>query len=204
MAKPLSYPLSVVVFLRDRLKKGRFHANGLAATVLPCATIEDRFETFWAALRKKKYNLLLAVRSREALEWHFKFALLQNAAWIYIAQGKSGLAAYSVFLRYDYPQIGLTRVRLADFQCLEAERAPDLLTAMLHAAMDRCQQESIHMLEVLGLAPALARRLERASPHRRALSSWLYFYRTNNPALAERLKDAAVWEPSVFDGDSTL
>ena len=67
MAKPLSYPLSVVVFLRDRLKKGRFHANGLAATVLPCASFDDRFETFWAALRKKKYNLLLAVRSRRSV-----------------------------------------------------------------------------------------------------------------------------------------
>ena len=67
MAKPLSYPLSVVVFLRDRLKKSRFHANGLAATVLPCASFDDRFETFWAALRKKKYNLLLAVRSRRSV-----------------------------------------------------------------------------------------------------------------------------------------
>jgi len=204
MAKPLSYPLSVGVFLRDQLKKSRFPGNGATATVLPCASFDDRFEAFWAALRKKKYNLLLAVRSQEALEWHFKFALLQNAAWIYIVEGSSGLAAYSVFLRHDYQQIGLTRVRLADFQCLEQDKAPELLTAMLQAARDRCRRESIHMLELIGLAPALERKLERSSPHRRPLSAWLYFYKTSNPSLAERLKNAAVWEPSLFDGDSSL
>jgi hypothetical protein len=204
LAKPLSYPFSLGVFLRDQLKKSRFHGNGTAMKVLVCASFDGRFEAFWAALRKKKCNLLLAVRSREVLEWHFKFPLLQNAAWIYIVEGESGLAAYSVFLRHDYPQIGLTRVRLADFQCLQQERAPELLAGMLQSAMDRCRQESIHMLEVVGLATGLEKSLQRASPHWRALSSWLYFYRTNNPSLAEKLQTAAVWEPSLFDGDSSL
>jgi hypothetical protein len=204
LAKPISYPLSVGAFLFDKLKTARHRGNGTAITVLPCASFDDRFEAFWAALRKKKFNLLLAVRSPEVLEWHFKFALLQNSAWIYVVEGKSGLAAYSVFLRHDYPEIGLTRVRLADFQCLEQEKAPDLLSAMQAAAMDRCRKESIHMLEVVGLEPRLERTLERGSPHRRALSAWLYFYRTNNPALADRLKNEAVWEPSLFDGDSSL
>jgi hypothetical protein len=204
LAEPLSYPLSVGAFLRDKLKGARHQENVAAFTVVPCASFDDRFEAFWAALRKEKSNLLLAVRSQEVLEWHFKFALLQNSAWIYVVEGKSGLAAYSVFLRHDYEEIGLTRMRLADFQCLEREKAPDLLAAMQQAAMNRCRQESIHMLEVVGLAPELERRLERASPHRRALSAWLYFYRTNNPSLAERLKNEAVWEPSLFDGDSSL
>jgi len=204
MAKPLSYPLSVGVFLRDQLKGSRLQGNGTGDTVLPCAAFDDRFEAFWAALRKKKSNLLLGVRSQEVLSWHFRFALLQNAAWIYIVEDRSGLVAYSVFQRHDYGEIGLTRVRLADFQCLEPEKAPDLLMAMLRAAMDRCRQESIHMLEVVGLAPALERILKSASPHVRVLPNWLYFYRTNNPFLAEKAKNPDVWEPSLFDGDSTL
>lgn len=204
MAKPLSYPLSVGLFFRDQLKRNRLRGNGTTIRVLSCPSFDDRFEAFWTALRKKKHNLLLAVRSQEVLQWHFKFSLLQNTAWIYTVEGDSGLAAYSVFLRHDYPEVGLTRVRLADFQCLDQERAPDLLTAMLQAAMDRCRQESIHMLEVVGLTPALEKRLERASPHQRALSNWLYFYRASNPLLAERLKNTNVWEPSLFDGDSTL
>jgi hypothetical protein len=203
MAKPLSYPLSIGLFFRDQLKRSRLQENRNVA-VLPCASFDHRFESFWTELRKKKSNLLLAVRSQKALDWHFKFALQQNAAWIYIVEGDSGLAAYSVFLRSDYRQIGLTRMRLVDFQCLMPERAPDLLMAMLQAAMNRCRQESIHMLELVGVVPALEERLERASPHRRTLSSWLYFYKASNPFLAERLKNAAVWEPSLFDGDSSL
>jgi hypothetical protein len=204
LAKPLSYPLSVGVFLRDQAKRGRFERSRTAVSVLPCSFFDERFEAFWMDLRKKKSNLLLAVRSREALEWHFKFALQQNAAWIYIVEGGSGLAAYSVFLRQDSLETGLTRVRLADFQCLDEERAPDLLAAMLQAALDRCRQESIHMLELIGLTPALEKKLESLSPHRRQLPTWMCFYKPNEKSLAENLKNAAVWEFSLFDGDSSL
>jgi len=204
MAKPLSYPLSIGVFLRDQFGPRRFQGSGASVALLPSASFDERFEAFWAALRKKKHHLLLAVRSREVLEWHFKIALQQNAAWIYTVEGKSGLVAYSVFLRHDYPQIGLTRMRLADFQCLEEERTTDLLLAMLQAAMDRCRRESIHMFEVVGLPQKLERVLESSSPHRRQLSNWLYCYKTNHAPLAERLKDAAIWDPSLFDGDSSL
>jgi len=204
MAKPLSYPVSTGLFLRDQLRRRRFQGNGNAVEVLLCAGFDDRFDAFWAALRKKKSNLLLAVRSREVLEWHFKFPLLQNAAWIYLVEGNAGLAAYAVFLRQDNPEAGLTRVRLADFQCLEQESALDVLMPMLQTAIDRCRQECIHMLELIGFAPALERKLERASPHRRPLPNWVYYYKANDPALAERLKNPAVWEPSLFDGDSSL
>jgi hypothetical protein len=204
LAKPISYPLSVGAFLFDKLKTNPYPGNGATVTVVPCPAFDDRFEAFWAALRKKKFNQLLAVRSQEVLDWHFKFALQQNSAWVYVVEGKSGLSAYSVFLRHDYPEIGLTRVRLADFQCLEAEKAPELLSAMQQAALERCRQESIHMLEVIGLGPGLEKRLRRASPHQRSLSAWLYFYRTNNSDLAEKLQNETAWDPSLYDGDSTL
>jgi hypothetical protein len=203
-SKPLSYPLSAGLFLRDRIKRTHLPANLSAIPVRPCASFDERFELFWAALRKEKSNLLLAVRSQEALAWHFKFALQSGAAWIYTVENGSGLAAYAIFLRHDYRQIGLTRMRLADFQCLDQARAPDLLLAMLHAARSRCTQESIHMLELVGLAPDVEKSLEQAYPRRRSLSSWLYFYKAGNPSLAGKLKNPAIWEPSLFDGDSTL
>lgn len=204
LAKPLSYPLSIGLFLGDRVKGSRILGNESRAGVLPCASFDDRFESFWAALRQKKSNLLLGVRSREVLCWHFKFALQQDRAWIYTVQGRTGLTAYSVFLRSDYPPIGLTRMRLVDFQCLDPERAMQLLTAMLHAAMNRCRKESIQMLELVGFTPEMEEALERSSPHRRSLSSWLYCYKAANPQLAENLQDTVVWEPSLFDGDSSL
>lgn len=203
-AKPLSFPLSIGPFLGDRFKRSGFQHDGLDIQVLPCPAFDERFDAFWAVLREKKRRLLLAVRNREALDWHFKFALQRGDAWIYVIEGQSGLEAYAVFLRHDFPQIGLKRARLVDFQCLDAKRAPDLLMAMLDAGSRRCRRESIHMLELDGVIPAFEARLKQASPHHRALANWLYFYKARTSALSETLKDASIWEPSLFDGDSSL
>jgi hypothetical protein len=75
---------------------------------------------------------------------------------------------------------------------------------MLRAAFERCRQESVHMLELIGPTPLLEECAERASPHRRQLANWMYFYKTNDRILSEKLLNADVWEPSVFDGDSPL
>lgn len=203
LAGLLSYPFSMGLFVRDLLRGGSWSSDA-AASVQPCSSFDDRFETFWNRMRRKKPNVLLAVRNQEALAWHFRFALEQSTAWIYVVPDGSGLAAYSIFRHHDYQPIGLTRMRLVDFQCLDPARAPDLLTAMLRAAMDRCRHESIQMLELVGLDASLEQGLERASPDHRALSSWLYYYKAGTPDLAEKLKNAAVWEPSLYDGDSSL
>jgi len=202
LLKALSYPLAGGLFLRDRVRRSTLRQA--QAKVNPCSGFDDRFDAFWTTLRKQKRDVLLAVRSREALDWHFKSALADNNAWIYTIEASSDLSAYGVFLRNDHKEIGLTRMRLVDFQCLDQERAPAVLMAMLELAADRCRQESISMLELIGLTPALERNLEQAHPHQRALSTWLYCYRANSPALAEKLRRAAVWEPWLFDGDSSL
>ena len=119
-------------------------------------------------------------------------------------EGKSGLIAYAVFLRSDFPQVGLTRMRLADFQCIARENSLTILKALLAAATDRCRKESIHMFELVGVTPALEKGLQSASPHSRSLGSWLSYYKANNTSLAGMLKRAELWEPSLFDGDSSL
>jgi hypothetical protein len=204
MARALSYPVSAGTFLRGRFGKKWLRENGNKVTVQSCAGFDDRFDGFWAALRRKKSNLLLAVRNCEVLQWHFKFALLQNATWIYTIEADSALVAYSIFLRQDSPHVRLTRMILVDFQCLDQEKAPALLMAMLQAGVDRCRHESIHMLELIGLAAHLERAVEKASPERRRLLNWVYCYKAGDPVLAEKLKSPAVWEPSLFDGDSSL
>jgi hypothetical protein len=204
MAKPLSYPLSASIHLCDLLRGRRFQEYEKETKVSSIAAFDDRFDAFWEALRRKKGNQLLAVRSREVLNWHFRFALLQDAAWIYVVEGESGLLAEAVFFRQDSPEIGLTRVRLADFQCLDQEKAPALLTAMLQVAVERCRRESIHMLELIGLPPQLEKQVERARPRHRSLLNWMYFYKAANATLARKLENPAVWETSLFDGDSSL
>jgi len=202
LAKAISYPISAGLFVRERFRRSHFAAG--IANMTECAGFDDRFDAFWEELRKEKSNMLLAVRNREVLDWHFKFALSQKAAWIYTSEIGSKVAAYAVFLRQDSPEARLTRVRLADFQCHQREQAPAMLAAMLRLAMERCQRESIHMLELIGLTPELEKALQSASPHRRTLPNWIYFYKANNLALGEKLRNPAVWEPSLFDGDSSL
>jgi hypothetical protein len=203
-ARLLSYPLSLGISFRDRVRGDRFLKTGSNFEVLSCKAFDDRFDAFWAALKKRKSKVLLAVRDRETLEWHFKSALLNNIAWVYTLEDSRGLIAYAVFLRQDRRLVGLKRVCLVDFQCLQQEKAPALLTAMLRAAFERCRQESVHMLELVGPTPLLEECAERASPHRRQLANWMYFYKTDDRILSEKLLNADVWEPSVFDGDSPL
>ncbi len=203
MATSLSYPLSAGLFIRDAILPGGLRKTS-AITVQPSAAFDDRFQSFWESLRAKKSNILMADRSQDALDWHFKFALQQNRVWIYTVEGKSGLLAYSVFLRHDFRQVGLTRMRLVDFQCIDQDKSLDLLTAMLARAIDRCREESIHMFELVGIPPALEKTFDRYSPHRRSLGSWLSYYKAKQPGLAEALKNPEVWEPSLFDGDSSL
>ena len=203
-AKLLSYPLSLGISLWDHFRGDRFGKTGSDFAVLSCKAFDDRFDAFWTTLRKRKSKLLLAVRDRETLEWHFKSALLNNIAWIYTSEDNRGLIAYAVFLRQDRRLVGLKRMCLVDFQCLDQEKAPALLTAMLRAAFKRCRQESIHILELVGPTPLLEECAERGSAHRRQLAHWMYFYKTNDRVLSEKLLNADVWEPSVFDGDSPL
>jgi hypothetical protein len=203
-AKLLSYALSLGISFRDHVRGDRFPKNGTDFAVLSCNVFDERFDAFWTALKKRKSKLLLAVRDRETLEWHFKSALLKNMAWIYTLEDKRGLIAYAVFLRQDRRLVGLKRMCLVDFQCLEQEKAPALLTAMLRTAFERCRQESVHMLELIAPTPLLEKCAERAYPHKRQLANWMYFYKTNNRILSEKLLNADVWEPSVFDGDCPL
>ncbi|SRR5579871_2216613 len=203
LMQPLSYPLSAGLYLRDQIQESHLPKDD-GVPVAPALGFDGRFQPFWERLLEQKSEILIADRSQEALDWHFKFALQQNRAWIYTVEGKSGLIAYAVFLRYDFPQVGLTRMRLADFQCIAPENSQNILTALLATATERCRKESIHMFELVGVTPALENRLQSASPHNRALGSWLSYYKVNNASLAGVLKRTEVWEPSLFDGDSSL
>jgi hypothetical protein len=203
-ARLLSYPLSLGISFWNHVRGEGFPKTNSDFLADSCKAFDDRFDAFWTALKNRKSKLLLAVRDRETLEWHFKFALLNDIAWIYTLEDSRGLIAYAVFLRQDRRLVGLKRMCLVDFQCLEQEKAPALLTAMLRAAFERCRQESVHMLELAGPTPLLEECAERASPHRRKLPNWMYFYKANDRILSDKLLNADVWEPSVFDGDSPL
>ncbi len=203
-AKPFRYPVALGLSLRDRLFGSGIRKDVGSPALVPLENFDDRFDEFWAELRRKKAGTLLGVRNRETLDWHFRFALRQKDVWIYTCDGPGGMAGYALFLRQERKQVGLNRVCLVDFQCLNQERSTSFFMAALRSAFERCRRESTHMLELIGLPPALQARAELGAPHHRKLEDWMYFYKTNDLALATKLQDSAVWEPWLFDGDSSF
>jgi hypothetical protein len=200
LAKALSYPISAVVFLKDRLTKTALGARDVE--VKACPSFDDRFDDFWLESKRLHPHLLWAVRKREFLEWHYKYALANNQLWIATVVDGSRLVAYAVFDRRDKPSIGLTRARLVDFQSLNGD--PTLLLPLLSWALRRCKDEGIHVLEYVGRWLEKGELLDAIAPYRRRLPTWRYLYRANNPGLAEALRDPRVWAPSLFDGDASL
>ena len=93
-------------------------------------------------------------------------------------------------------------MRLVDFQ-LSMENIT-LLVPMLSWALERCRREGIDMVECIGVRTDKANLIRKIAPYERKLPSWLYFYKTRDESLAERLSDPNVWDPSQFDGDASL
>jgi hypothetical protein len=200
-AKRLSYPLSAGLLLRDAVegKWWKTRANGIEPEC--CTEFDERFEDFWQKLRRTYPHRLLANRSRETMQWHFRHPLEKGRAWVLTVSKGSALVAYAVFLRQDNTAFSLKRMRLVDFQALEDT---EFLRPILCHALARCRRDGIHMLEAMGFGPEKQRVIDSLSPHRRSLSSWRYFYKAADPQLAESLKTAEVWDPSCYDGDSSL
>src|SRR5262245_777490 len=199
LAKHLSYPVSASFFLKDRLKRSAVREGDVE--VRSCARFDDRFDAFWMDLKTKKPQSLLAARTGEALEWHFKYALLNKRLWIATVVDGSRLAAYAIFERNDNLRLGLRRMRLVDFQSLE--EGANLLSPMLAWALRKCTAEGIHTLDNIGRYLDERGFIETAS-YRRKLPAWTFFYRVSDPTLAANLRESRAWDPSLFDGDASL
>jgi len=199
-AAPLGHPLAAVGFLKDKLTKSTPRTSDVEVNV--CNGFDDRFDEFWAILKKNNPRVLLADHSRAMLEWHFKYALLKNQLWIATVADGDHLSAYAVFDRRDNPNFGLKRVRLVDYQSLDGTTG--LLSPILSWALKRCREEGIHMLEDIGQWLDEGDLIDNLAPHRRKLSTWTYVYRANNTNLAACLQDRATWSPTLFDASASL
>src|SRR6266480_2157643 len=202
LARILSYPLSAALFCKDRCwtGHGRFHSKKVS--VEACTRFDNRFDEFWEKLTTVRPNILLGLRTRTMLEWHFKFALLRSKAWILTVANGSRLASYAILDRNDNRRLGLKRMMLVDFQSIDGDYSR--LLPILSCALKRCEKEGIHILDVRGLCPEKRSLIEQVVPYRRKLPCWLYVYRVQDKSLEQSLRSPNAWDPSPFDGDSTL
>lgn len=201
-AKPFVFPISSFLFIADRLTGSSVVKGQSEVNLEICSRFDARFDDFWEQLRRVKSDVVLGVRSQETLNWHFKYALLNQKAWILASTCRSRLVGYAIFYREDSPEFGLKRIRLADFQTLQQDNS--LLHTMIVWALQECRRHGIHMLEIVGLDSEKMEVLGKLRPRHRKFDSWLSFYKTSDLYLQERLKEPTVWDLSLFDGDSSV
>jgi len=166
------------------------------------SALDKRFDVFWEELQRAYPDRFLANRSREHLQWHFKFSLAQNRTWIVTHELNSRVMAYGIFHRQDYREINLQRIRLVDYQSLPGFE--DLLPSILAWGVNEARAQGIHMLEAFGFRSDKQQMIDKLAPHRRKLNAWGYFHKIVSPTLEHELQDLDAWDPSQYDGDSSL
>jgi len=77
-------------------------------------------------------------------------------------------------------------------------------SALARKAVEICEAEEIHAVEVVGCGLPAMREFEQLCGYRRDLPAWCYFYMAPEESLMQELADPAVWEPSSSDGDSSI
>ncbi len=193
-------PASLVLRMYDKVSKSPWPVQN--RSLQRQTGFDERFDVFWRQLQQAYPNRFLTTRSREVLEWHFKFSLAKGSAWIVTQEVDARVLAYAIFHRQDHREINLKRVRLVDYQALPD--SADALPSMLAWGLQECRAQGIHMLEAFGFRPEKQRVIDRLAPRRRKLPSWSYFHKAPSAALHREMQDPQIWDPSQFDGDASL
>ena len=201
LPKAVSSPVSAALFCWDKVRYAKFRTNGATSEIELCSGFDDRFDDFWEELKQQNQRLL-AVRTRETLEWHFRYSLLRRNVWILATFKGSRLTAYAIFDRLDHPTLVLKRVRLVDFQALDGHEKE--LGSILRRALRKCREESVDVLENAGCWFDRRGLRQIPSPYQRTMVCWMYYYKAIDKGLADTLLSPEVWTPTSFDGDASL
>jgi hypothetical protein len=198
LAATLLYP---PLLLKDVLS-GRGRGGQSPCELRWCAGFDERFDEFWTELENRNPDVLLSVRSRRTLAWHFKYALEQNRIWILTACDGPRLVAYAILERRHSQAFDVSRMLLVDFQALAKDRT--LASAMVSCILERCRREGVAVLENAGCWLEKKQPLTNRAPYRRDLGNWCYVYHTRNPNLSGVLQNAESWDPTQYDADASL
>jgi hypothetical protein len=193
-------PLSLALRVRNARAERRARWKGCPGEVRLEQRFDGRFDEFWRELQVRNWNVLLAERSRETLEWHFNRTPEQNTYGILTLSRGSRMTAYAIFDRCD--SLGLKRVRLMDFQALED--AGGALSCLLSRLLRDCVETGVDVLESAGWPLEALGKPDRVAPYRRTLDAWRYYYRATTEDLRQTLAAPGVWAPSYYDGDASL
>jgi hypothetical protein len=197
----LSAPAAACLWLRDALRGKRLPAATRGVDFEAVSQFDSRFDDFWQQLVRQYPGKLLAARDTKTLTWHYATLQRRGRLWVYTAARNGQLRAYCVLKRQGGSD-PIRRMRLVDYQTLEGDAG--LLAGMLRAALKRCVEENMYVLEHLGLGLPGLETLDRCAPYRRKWPHWPYYFHAVDPAIAAELRLPDAWNPSMYDGDGSF
>ena len=201
LPRVLCHPAAAALRVKDLATVKRLPAAPRDIVVERADRFDEEFDAFWERLESHR-QVLMGVRNRAVLEWHFGASLKRGDVWLLTVPAGTTLAAYAIFQRRDEPKTGLKRIRLVDFQALSRES--DCLRAILSEALRLARREGVHVLEKVGRDVADTRLVDEFAPYRRRLPAWPFFFYAPDQELQVKLQAASAWLPSSFDGDASL
>jgi len=197
----LALPAAVALQIRGALQLRSFPSAPASVTIASATAFHHRFDAFWAEQVRQNPDKLLSARDARTLAWHYSAAMRHGHVWILTASRHGLLRAFCVLKRTDL-KLPMRRMRLVDFQTLDPRE--NLLPGLLRFAQRRAIADGFDVIEHLGCGLPKMRDFEVFAPYRRSLPCKPYYYRAANTDLATQLARPEAWDPSTYDGDSSL
>ena len=197
----LALPTAAALRIKGALQLRSFPSVPASVTIESATAFDRRFDVFWAEQMSQNPDKLLSARDAKALSWHYSASMRHGQVWILTATRQGLLRAFCVLKRTDL-KLPTRRMRLVDFQTLDP--LDNLLPGLLRLAQQRAIAEGFDVIEHLGCGLPKMRDFEVFAPYRRTLPCKPYYYRAANAQLATQLARPEAWDPSTYDGDSSL
>ena len=171
-------------------------------SVIEPSQIGQAFDLLWDRSAAGA-DRLLAIRTSEALRWHF--ARRSDTEWPFVVTASVGprLAGYVAVVKQDAPHLGLMRARFGDV-FVPGEEDARLLPALLAAAIREATLRGASMIELIGFPQSVRAVARTLNPFELRSESWPFFYRVTDSVLHARLAQESVWYASLYDGDGSL
>jgi hypothetical protein len=198
-ARSLALPVAAALRARDARSSKRLPDRPPFYEFGELDGFDPRFDEFWSELVRQNPHRLMGVRNAATLRWHYGIPYRQGRLWVLAAVRNRMLRAYCVLKYHRHPDVN--SMKIVDFQTVEPD--VDLLPGLLELGLRRASAEKCAFLEQCGVGLPKMRWFEYIAPYRPAKGAWSFYYVADEPSLAERLADPAVWVPSEYDGDAS-
>ena len=142
----------------------------------------------------------MAVRTRAALAWRFKYLLQEKSAIIVAMEEGQGISGYLILMRRKHEDPAVSRLVVADLQA--RDESPQIVEALLSKALHLAKERDVHMVGASGFSPGKRRAIARLRPYRLMFDHWQCFFRAADAPLQQALTSPHAWDLSMLDGDS--